>query len=84
MKKFFYYLETKDEYLLFEKLESLQEEGEITYDVDDDILIIEDLLDDEELFDKLVKNYDLIEDLDYSDEIDDDYDDFYDDYDDDF
>ena len=76
MKRYFYYLETENEDKLFKYLDDYVDES-------NGILTIENFLLEEEddIFNTLLKKYDLIEDYDYSETIDDDYDDFYgDDY----
>ena len=81
MMKYFYYLETDDENKLFKYLDECVDEGYIGYDIDEPngMVIIENFLldDDDDVFIKLVKKYDLIEDFDCLDNLDDDYDDFY-------
>lgn len=72
---------------VIERLEKLKNSGKIDYEIDIDILEIEDIdLEEEEIeiLEEFLDNNDVITYYDKDDEDEDDYDDFYDDYDDDY
>lgn len=78
----FNYSECENTEKLFKFLKECLDEGYFNYninDVDEEVEITNYTIeDDDEIYDSLVKKYDVIEDVDFEDFSDDTYDDFYD------
>jgi len=87
MERYYSLDECRTRDLVTERLDKLKKVGKIDYDIDVDILEIEDIdLEEEEIemLEEFLDDNDVIPYYDKDDEDEDDYDDFYDDYDDDY